>query len=31
VGILEAVKQDFYRSVEGPYEDTAIAKNGDIY
>lgn len=31
VELLEAAKQDFYKTIAGPYEDTAIAKNGDIY
>lgn len=30
VGVLECVKQEFYRRLAGPYEDTAIEKNGDI-
>ncbi len=29
-GILENVKQEFYRRVAGPYEDEAIKKNGDL-
>jgi hypothetical protein len=30
VGALECVKLEFYRRVAGPYEDKAIAKNGDL-
>lgn len=30
LGILEAVKQEFYRRMGGPYEDLAAQKNGDI-
>jgi len=30
LGILEAVKLELYRRLGGPYEDTAIVKNGDI-
>lgn len=30
VGVLECVKQEFYRRLAAPYEDSAIAKNGDI-
>jgi len=30
VGVLECVKQEFYRRLAAPYEDKAIAKNGDI-
>ena len=29
-GILENVKQEFYRRVAAPYEDEAIKKNGDL-
>lgn len=29
-GVLENVKQEFYRRVAAPYEDKAIIKNGDI-
>ncbi len=29
-GVLENVKQEFYRRVAAPYEDEAIKKNGDI-
>ena len=30
LGVLEAVKLEFYRRLGGPYEDGAIEKNGDI-
>lgn len=30
IGVLECVKQELYRRLAGPYEDKAIAKNGDI-
>lgn len=30
VGVLEAVKQELYRRLIGPYEDKKIAANGDI-
>lgn len=30
VGCLECVKAEFYRRLAGPYEDKAIAKNGDL-
>ena len=30
IGVLECVKQEFYRRLAGPYEDNAILKNGDI-
>lgn len=30
LGILECVKQEFYRRKLAPYEDAAIQKNGDI-
>ncbi len=29
-GVLENVKQEFYRQVAGGYEDEAIKKNGDL-
>ncbi len=29
-GVLENVKQEFYRRHAGPYEDEAILRNGDI-
>lgn len=30
-GVIENVKQEFYRRVAGPYEDKKIAENGDVY
>lgn len=30
IGVVECVKQEFYRRLAGPYEDQAIEKNGDI-
>lgn len=30
VGVLDAVKQELYRRLIGPYEDKKIAANGDI-
>lgn len=29
-GVLENVKQEFYRRLAGPYEDQKIIQNGDI-
>ena len=29
-GVLENIKQEFYRRAAGPYEDKKIAENGDI-
>lgn len=29
-GVLENIKQEFYRRVAGPYEDKKIIENGDI-
>lgn len=31
VGVLECVKQEFYRRVVAPYEDQKIKENGDVY
>ena len=31
IGVLECVKQEFYRRAVAPYEDTKIAENGDVY
>ena len=31
VGALEGAKLEFYRRVAGPYEDTKIQSNGDVY
>jgi hypothetical protein len=30
IAVFEAAKLEFYRRVAAPYEDKAIAKNGDI-
>jgi hypothetical protein len=29
-GVLENIKQEFYRRVASPYEDKKILENGDI-
>lgn len=31
IGMLECVKQELYRRVVAPYEDTKIVENGDVY
>lgn len=31
VGVLECAKLELYRRIAGPYEDTKIAANGDVY
>jgi broad-specificity NMP kinase len=31
VGVLECVKQELYRRIAAPYEDTKIAENGDVF
>jgi hypothetical protein len=31
VGVLECVKQEFYRRMVAPYEDKKIEENGDVY
>lgn len=31
IGILECVKQEFYRRVASPYEDEKIKENGDVF
>ena len=31
VGVVECVKQEFYRRVASPYEDVKIRTNGDVY
>jgi hypothetical protein len=31
IGALEGAKLEFYRRLVGPYEDTKIAENGDVY
>lgn len=30
-GVLENVKQEFYRRYAAPYEDEQIARSGDVY
>ena len=30
IGMLECVKQEYYRMVIGPYEDTKIIENGNV-
>jgi hypothetical protein len=30
-GVLENIKQEMYRRVAGPYEDSKITENGDLY
>jgi hypothetical protein len=31
VGVLEAVKMEFYRRAVAPYEDRKIQEHGDVY
>lgn len=31
MGVLECVKQEFYRRIAEPYEDKKIKENGDVY
>lgn len=31
MGVLESVKQEFYRRVVAPYEDKKRAENGDVF
>ena len=31
IGALECCKQEFYRRMGAPYEDTKIKLNGDVY
>lgn len=31
MGVLECAKQEFYRRVVAPYEDTKCATHGDVY
>lgn len=31
IGILECVKQEYYRRVAAPYEDMKMQLNGDVY
>jgi hypothetical protein len=30
IGVLECIKQEFYRRVAAPYEDIKIKENGDV-
>lgn len=30
MGVLECIKQEYYRRVAAPYEDTKIAESGDV-
>lgn len=30
IGVLECIKQEFYRRQVAPYEDTKMAENGDV-
>ena len=30
IGMIECVKQEYYRRVAGPYEDEKIKENGDV-
>lgn len=30
IGVIEAIKQEFYRRVVAPYEDIKIEENGDV-
>lgn len=30
LGVLSAIKEEFYRVVVGPYEDTKIKENGEV-
>jgi hypothetical protein len=30
VGVIECIKQEYYRRVASPYEDTKIKQNGDV-
>ena len=30
IGVLECCKQEFYRRLAGPYEDSCVEYNGDI-
>lgn len=30
-GVLENIKQEFYRRAAGPYEDKKAQENGDVY
>jgi broad-specificity NMP kinase len=31
IGVLECMKQELYRRLIGPYEDTKIKENGDVF
>lgn len=31
MGVLECIKQEFYRRYASPYEDDKAKKNGDVY
>lgn len=31
IGVLECAKHELYRRIVGPYEDTKIKENGDVY
>ncbi|MFP3214943.1 MAG: hypothetical protein RXR32_00075 [Candidatus Micrarchaeota archaeon] len=31
IGVLECIKQEFYRRVVAPYEDKKKEENGDVY
>jgi len=31
VGVLECIKQEYYRRIASSYEDTKILENGDVY
>jgi len=31
IGVLECVKQEFYRRIAVPYENQKIEENGDVY
>lgn len=31
IGVLECVKQEYYRRIAAPYEDAKIKENGDVY
>jgi hypothetical protein len=30
IGVLESIKQEFYRRIVGPYENTKIKESGDV-
>ncbi|MBS7614189.1 hypothetical protein KEJ18_00370 [Candidatus Bathyarchaeota archaeon] len=30
IGVLECIKQEFYRRIAAPYEDEKIKENGDV-